>query len=924
MSGSNTSIRRPAALAALLLTGLAASFGAFLTFLRFGVAPLSARTAVGLAVASVLAGCSLGLAARATGRLRLFVLVPAAPLLWGWWAFMQPAGAPLLAGVVAVAGFALLAGLAAPLCRSSLERASILAGAVLGAAACSAGLPAVMGLGPALVVVVLAAAALSARAGHGVRLPEVAARPPGRRASELLLAAAIGVSGVVVLRAYLPAVASLPYAAADLAVAAALGALAVGLVGSARGDGPLVAGAVTVLFVTLLAAFSFFLYPDVILSESAAAQTPARLLVAGRVFPMWVLAFCVGGSCGLLLPLRRDRVGAGAPLMAMAAGAAAAALLGGSYRAAPVLSCVLLLLALLPLCLAGLRTRGISGTTLRLAAALLVVGGLAWASLADPHLGCVGLRASLAGFRAEHMRAPARFQQVSDLASFLKSAAPGHKGAAPQSWSEMRERAGLRLEGGAFRWSLAIEGVRLEFLNGSLAHFEGEGASPEAPAPALSVALALAHSARAGRVALMSPALEVTAGTAHLLAKGAEVSEMDPWWPPAGEGYDVIVCGPGGLSGGGDPLRLISREGLGRVREHLAEGGVFSLWFPVGLVEVETLRAALAALEEVFPAYAVYVTGSEAVFVAGGSPELSYERLKRLQAPLIRYGFWQPLDLVAGFAADAQELGYLSRGATPFALSHPGRPPVLARDLLAPRRAASLAVLLQHRLSGPDRLARRIRFRTENQRAVALRGFGDTYRQVSRLALAELGLAGKAERKRLRDFAAGPLARLDLFAPRADGRPVRVAAALSALGLRDEAADALQAAIDAGGASFSMHYRLAGVLEGLDRQDEALHHYRMALQYEPDSTAARGRIAALLLLGRQSGQAAEVLEEIVEREPRNVTALLMLARLYVEPLDRPREAARLAVRVLRIDPDNAVARDLLALLGGAGEGEEVP
>ncbi|MCK4374457.1 MAG: tetratricopeptide repeat protein, partial [Candidatus Brocadiae bacterium] len=153
---------------------------------------------------------------------------------------------------------------------------------------------------------------------------------------------------------------------------------------------------------------------------------------------------------------------------------------------------------------------------------------------------------------------------------------------------------------------------------------------------------------------------------------------------------------------------------------------------------------------------------------------------------------------------------------------------------------------------------------------------------------------------------------------------VRVAAALSAGGMNRPAAELLRKAVEGGSGSSALHLRLAGALEVLDNPAGALRHYRAALTLQPDSSPARGRMTALLLALGRNGEAAEALEELVKREPENVTALLMLGRLYAGPLARPRDAAKLLLRVLDLEPHNAAAQELLAICrqAAAAEGED--
>jgi tetratricopeptide (TPR) repeat protein len=438
---------------------------------------------------------------------------------------------------------------------------------------------------------------------------------------------------------------------------------------------------------------------------------------------------------------------------------------------------------------------------------------------------------------------------------------------------------------------------------------------------ALAVALGLAASHAPAQVALVRPAMQVTVERAALLAEGASVMQINPWDSQGGP-FDVIVCGPGALSQAGNPLALLSREGLTRIRNRLTERGVLALWFPAGRVNLETLLSTVATMSEVFPAFSVFVAGPEAVFVAVAEPSLQFARLKQVQDHLSNLGFWHPLDLVGGFAADAGDLAALAEGVSPYRLSHPRRPPALGRHLLGVPRAVTFAALVQHRVAGPGRLLQRLAFHSDNQRAVALRGFDAAYQDGTQDILRDVGRMSRSDPQAFVDFLSGPHARLDFFAPEGSEPAVRLGAALSAYGLHEGAAEVLREAIGAGQESFAVHMALAGVLEGLKRPADALQHYRQALERQPDSLRARGRLTALLLAAGLHREAAASLEEMVKLEPGNVAVLLMLANLYAGRLNRPDEAAELALRVLEIEPDNTAARDLLALVleGGAADG----
>lgn len=874
---------------------------AFLAFFRFEIGAAEVRSAAAFALAAALMGSSLGAAAPGIRRrYRALVVALAATALWAWWAAGPPGGSRSATALIAVAGFALLGGLNAA---GGHAVAPFLLGTAAAFIACSAGVMGALGVAPVVVggvALASAAAVLSAWASAGRRPAEGALMAARHSGSRLLLGAAVGAVAVALLRAYLPAVRSLAYAGSDLGIAFFLGLFVYhARLGRFAGrTGLLVICCTVAAAVSVLVGFSFFFYPDLILSESAALQTSASLLVPGRVFPLWVLAFCLGVAAGPVWPAEADRWRTSFSLAAAAAGAAASGLVSDSYRAGFVLPAALVLLALLPLCLARRRRRSPRSRALPAAACGLVGLSVIWCLAADPHLEWTGLRSTF----ADHLWA----------------------GRARLDGAEPVVLVSGRLEPLGLRAVLMADDLRAEFLNGRLVHIERSGRPLAAGSPVLMAALGLAFSDSPQRVALLRPVLRISADDVQRMAGGAEVASIGMWNGGAGGEFDVILSGPGPLSAVGNPLALMSLDGLGRIRRRLAEGGVFALWFPAGRLSLDTLRRAIATLGEVFPSFYVFVSGQEAVFVATSAPTLRYGGLERLQVHLVAAGFWHPVELVKGFVAEAEELAGLIDGVRPYRLSHPGRPPALGRDLAGAGRPAALAALVQHRLAGPDRLLRGLAFRSDNSRLVALRGFEGTYREQTRRILQGLGRADATRRRELLEFLKGPLASLDLFAPQGEEREVRVAAALSACGMNRAAAELLRKAVEDGSGSSALHLRLAGALEALDDPAGALQHYRAALALQPDSSPARGRMTALLLALGRNGEAGEALEELVKREPENVTALLMLGRLYAGPLARPRDAAKLLLRVLDLEPQNAAAQELLAICrqAAAAEGED--
>lgn len=881
---------------------MALAFAAFLSFFRFEIGVLPIRAVAGLAPTAALVGAGAGVvmgraARRKAGATWLLGLASAA--LWTWWGAAQPGGPWPLTAALTVAGFGLLSGFIVAAWPAAGGAASLVLGAVAGFALCAAGLMGVMGIAPAVLggVALAALGGLATTARSAASDLQGAATGASHGAARLLLAAAVGAAAVGLLRAYVPAARSLAYAASDLGIGFAAGVLLFGtaLRQHVRSAGLLALATVGAAAIAVLCGLSFFLYPDLVMSDSAAMQTPASLLVPGRVFPLWVMAFVLGLAAGPAWCSVGGGPALAAALLASATGAAGASLVAGVYGAAYVLPVGLALLAAGALCLSR-RARGSEAeATLSVGALVLCALAGVWCLTAGPDFGWAGLART--------------------LRDYMSSTPERRAEAGPVSM------ASARLTPAGLSAVLAAPKARAEFCDGNLTSVvrAGGGFDRESAPLTMSAGLGLAFSSAPARIGSVEPSLDIMARTIERLSGGDGARQLSVWGPDDGGRFDVVVCGPGPFSAAGNPLAVLSREGLARLRTRLTPGGVLCLWFPAGRVGLSTLEDALATFREVFPSFCVFMSGEEAVFMAvsaegaSAAQGLPFARLKELRGPLAAAGLSSPLDLLEGFVADAGELAPLTDAGSPFRLSHPRRPPVLARNLTDKRRLVSVAALLQYRQSGPDRILARITFESDAQRAVALRGFADTYGDETWRALQSFALSDAWDRRELLRFLDTPLARLDLFAPKEEGRVAGTAAALYAFGLREAAAGVLKRAIEQGQGTFAVHCRLAAVLEDLGRGDEALSEYRKALSLSPGSAEARGRMISLLLSMGRNRDAADALRQVIQKEPENVPALLMLARLCAGPLNRPGEAADLAARVLRIEPQNAAAQDVLML-----------
>ena len=790
----------------------------------------------GLALAVLLMGCSLGLwALRLRGRSRT-----AAALVCGvvgaiismWWFLSASFGVWACAIGAALAAPAMLCFLAAGMARPGV----CISGVVVGFGLCLGGF---VGAGSGFpfhadLALLLAAHAVAVW-GFFRPGPAPPTVPPDSAACDsdvgarLFLAGGAGAAGAAMLGAMFSVSGSFAYATAGVAPMFLLGMLVFArcLSGHWRGGGALVAGGACVAAASLVSGYSFLLYPDLILSGPAATQLSPYLLTTGRTFPLYGLALLLGLGSGPAWT-RASRRGISLALAAAAAGAAVAGLLSGSDRAPFLLISVLCMATVLPVARRLCRRAAGRNIVLPAGGCLMIALIALFALTADPHAGGLGLRMSLAHVASAVGREIAPDEVTVALADATGSA--------------------RRVE------CIAGE-LRGTFLNGGLAAFTCPGRAVEPSGRTAAIALVLGLSRRADKVAVIAPALPETLSSARVLAGGAAVHAVNPWQGGPAAQYDAIICGPGPL-GAANPLLVVSREGLARIAARLDTGGAFALWLPAGTMQPMTLRRCVATFRSVFPAFSVFVIGDECVLVASKSARWDYARLAAVcarsnaRALLECEGPWPPLQILAGFAGGADDVGQIADGVAPYALAALPRPPLMSLDLARPAGPYGLALLVQYRLAGPDRLIQRIEFANRRRRAAALHGFTDAYAEQTRAALRGIGRLSGPCGERLTDFVEGPLARLDLLAPGAEQRAARMSAALAAFGLPQAAMAVLEGAVEAGQGSFEVHMMLARRMEAVGEPHRALVHYREALKYNPDSAEVRRRIIELQRRGR--------------------------------------------------------------------------
>lgn len=115
------------------------------------------------------------------------------------------------------------------------------------------------------------------------------------------------------------------------------------------------------------------------------------------------------------------------------------------------------------------------------------------------------------------------------------------------------------------------------------------------------------------------------------------------------------------------------------------------------------------------------------------------------------------------------------------------------------------------------------------------------------------------------------------------------------------------------------HYDLANTLASLDRRDEALEHYRRAIEIQPDHREARYNRALTLAEGGHIPAAIEELRALLAMAPDFGPAYLDLAEA-LRVTGRPAEALELLQQAVRLLPDFAAGQVRLGdLLEASGD-----
>ncbi len=749
------------------------------------------------------------------------------------------------------------------------RKLALAGGVAAGFAALSAGLPEfVDDLRMALACgVVLALGVAAARLAGGPR--QVAPSSGGGRLPERgargLQLVALGIVVVSLLRTYSYSTGWWAYAASDLGIAFCLGLIICRVffrLYSGSAELAVIARGLILLSLTVVLGWSFFLYPDLILSEPAVLQSSGTLLTPGRLFPLWFMAAVLGG----LLPSRPEGASGRAGWedgAALAVGAVAAGLMPAdvSVRWQYVAAAVLCAISLAPVCVVSPR-RGVSvALPLRVAAMAVAVAGLVWVFIVSPDLGWGPLKGVFAGYMS-HRR--------------------GRLNYVP-----------LRSE---------LQGVRAADVEVDSVHFVRYGL--EAGAQALGVNAVLLR----GNVVMSSRAQDEQARCAAYALRQVCVAGQSE--SPRYQ-RDTVVW-PLGM-----PLTELNVEGL-----RLLEEESVVVWLPTRTVSPKELRRLLATVCAVYDRTRLFAFRDELVLVAGGTEKLDYARLARLfqdpawRSQLMKAGLWDPRQLVAALVADTDQVRALAAGARPYRLWRPARPPVLVRDLAADSRADVLAMATQYRLALAGRLGDLVEFRSEVEKLRTLPGLERLYRMVTEQTLRSVGsVARRGPGPLLRALADGSID-LGLFAPEAQSERMRMVVALHGFRLHRESLAALSRTMWSGEERFAEHYWRGRNLEGLKREKDAINAYGAALQERPGSVEVLMRVAGLQFRGGEFDQCQATLLAVLQVDAQNVEARILLADTYGKQR-RYEEAAAVARETLELAPRDPHAQDQIMMYSGA-------
>ncbi|MFW5923287.1 MAG: tetratricopeptide repeat protein [Planctomycetota bacterium] len=736
------------------------------------------------------------------------------------------------------------------------------------------------------------------------------------RVGQLALSMAIGGLLFAFLRMRVAGTGWFAYAAVDVGVGFVFGLLMRHLAAVSVEDaaGMLAVRGVGVILISLLAGWSFVFYPSVVLSEPAVQQTGPALLTAARCFPIWIFSALLA----FLLPANHPGGGRGsANIMASAAGVAVILALpaSGPGYYGYLLCLIFALVAMIPVAWRVVSRR--SGWRAVLIPVLMIslgVVGLLWAWWVPQNADWPGLRYSFAWYQRDN-RGRLNAPRPADLDN------RGSDGVRTTDIARWNESVKISVESG---------GESGYFTEGALAGTSRIGST--GPVALMGAAVRMAAE-RPERIAFLGQNDEVTDRMAGALYAGAEVLEVSPHALRSGriqEGsFDGLFVGPAALADFSDVPKIMNVGTLRAAGRAVGEKGVVCLWMPTRTVDPGEFRSLVATLRAAFGQTFAFVCRDELVFLARPAKaseeerriELNYSaargmfRKEQQRAFLEEAGYWDPRQLVGAFLADDRGLAKVAGNAAPMSVWRPARPPVLTRDLARLSRSDVMAMLVPLRLGTRGFLADHLVFSTAVERRLARRFLRDSYREHTFARMRQIGDVAKAS--------ADPDAAVDSvvailqqsevgdFAPEVEEKAVRLAVALYRFGLYERALNEM-ARRTAGRMTAEMHYWRGRCLEKLEEGTEAIEAYEKLREMGEADTDVLMRIASLHLRNRQLNRGRRRLEEVLDRDPDHVGALVRLGYISGEQ-GRYAQALNYSRRALEIDPENSAAREQEAL-----------
>jgi len=148
------------------------------------------------------------------------------------------------------------------------------------------------------------------------------------------------------------------------------------------------------------------------------------------------------------------------------------------------------------------------------------------------------------------------------------------------------------------------------------------------------------------------------------------------------------------------------------------------------------------------------------------------------------------------------------------------------------------------------------------------------------------------------------------ISPRHSDRALNFAKLLLKNNKREEAEKVLRLVIRAKSSDIDFKEDVADTCTQFGLFDLAVKTYREVLKEDPERHYLRKKLGYSLAKSGDLKEGARMLEQAAEKFQEDIELLLMLARLYLE-MKMPMRADNFASRVIRLDPQNEEAREIL-------------